>query len=183
MGEPEALETHLQSCDYALLPCTNECKNNDQIFKVLRKDLQDHLTNKCPRRQYQCPHCEEMGEHQERTTSHLKTCPKIKVPCPNSQCRVSIPHCEVAAHRLTCDYEPMSCKYAEVGCEERPLRKDLKKHEEDDELKYGIYHYKLSIQAPSNYSKATVSTFINKKTIFLIAPFRFKTRKFHKDQN
>ena len=136
--ELRELETHLQSCDYALLPCTNECKNNDQIVKVLRKDLQDHLTNKCPRRQYQCPHCEEMGEHQERMTSHLQTCPKVKVPCPNAQCQVSISRCKVSAHRSTCDYEPVSCKYAEVGCEERPLRKDLKSHEKDAQLHFRV---------------------------------------------
>ena len=28
----------------------------------------------------------------------------------------------------------MSCKYAEVGCQENPLRKDLKRHEENDQL-------------------------------------------------
>ena len=56
------------------------------------------------------------------------------------------------------------------------------KHEEDDELKYGNYHYKLSIQAPSNYGKATVSTSINKKTVFLIAPFRFKLTNFTKNK-
>ena len=67
-------------------------------------------------------------------TSHLKTCPKVKVPCPNAHCQVSIPRCDVSAHLSTCDYEPVSCKYAEVGCEERPLRKDLKTHEEDDRL-------------------------------------------------
>ena len=118
-GELGELETHLQSCDYALLPCTNECKNNDQIVKVLREDLRNHLTNKCPRRQYKCPHCEEMGEHQERTTSHLQTCPQVKVRS-NAQCEASIPRCEVSTHRPTCDYEPVSCKYAEVG-----VRRDL----------------------------------------------------------
>ena len=71
------------------------------------------------------------GEYQERTTSHLETCPKVKVQCPNDQCLVIIPRCQVSTHRLTCDYERVSCKYAEVGCEERPLRKDLKEHEEN----------------------------------------------------
>ena len=133
-GKLGELETHLQSCDYAHLPCTNECKNNDQIVKVLRKDLRNHLTNECPRRQYQCPHCKEMGEYQERTTSHLQTCPQVKVQCPNDECEASIPRCEVSTHRLTCDYEPVSCKYAEVGCEERPLRKELKEHEKNAPL-------------------------------------------------
>ena len=32
----------------------------------------------------------------------------------------------------------MSCKYAELGCEERPLRADLKKHEDDHQLHFQI---------------------------------------------
>ena len=133
-GELQELESHYESCDYVYVSCTKECTT-----EVLRRDLPDHLTNECPRRQYQCPHCEEMGEHQERTTSHLETCPKVKVPCPNNQCEVSIPRCDVSTHRSTCDYEPVSCKYAEVGCEERPLRKDLTSHEEDAQ-----YHLQIA---------------------------------------
>ncbi len=134
VGELGSLDAHLQSCDYALLPCTNQCKKtNDQIVKILKKKLEDHLTNYCPRRQYKCLHCQETGEYQERTT-HLETCPKIEVPCPNNGCRDKIARCNVKAHRSRCEYEPVSCKYAEVGCKVRPLRKDLKKHEEDVQL-------------------------------------------------
>ena len=137
-GELRELETHLQSCDYALLPCTNECENNDQIVKVLRKDLQDHLTNDCPRRQHQCVHCHEMGEHQDITSLslHLETCPKFFVKCPNENrgCPSQVLRHEVSTHQSTCDYEPVPCKYAEVGCEVKPLRKSLQEHEEDSQL-------------------------------------------------
>ena len=128
-----SLDAHLQSCDYALLPCTNECKIDNEIA-FLRKDLEEHLTNDCPRRQYKCPLCQEKGEHQERTTTHLETCPKVEVPCPNNQCQDNIARCNVKAHRSRCEYEPVSCKYADVGCKVQPLRKDLKKHEEDVQL-------------------------------------------------
>ncbi len=33
-----------------------------------------------------------------------------------------------------CGYEPVSCKYAKVGCKVRPPRRDLKVHEENDQL-------------------------------------------------
>ena len=134
VGELRSLQEHLLTCGYALLPCTNQCKNGTNPVKVLRKDLADHLTNKCPRRQFPCQHCNENGEYEERTTNHLKICPKVKVQCPNGQCQVSIPRCDVATHRSTCKYERVPCKYAEVGCKETPLRKDLKTHEEDDQL-------------------------------------------------
>ena len=133
-GELGELRTHFQSCDYALLPCTNKCKDKYRAVKVLRKDLPDHLTNKCPRRQYQCPYCKETGEHQERTTSHLKICPRVTVKCQNLGCTARIFRRELSTHRSTCDYEPVSCKYAEVGCKERPLRKDVKQHERNAQL-------------------------------------------------
>ena len=133
-GELGELETHLQSCDYTLLPCTNKCKDKNQAVEVLRKDFQDHIANECPRRQYQCPHCKETGEYQEIITLHLQTCLLVTIKCQNPGCTAEIFHYELSIHQSTCDYEPMSCKYAEVGCEERPLRKDLKKHEEDAQL-------------------------------------------------
>ena len=134
VGELGSLDAHLQSCDYALLPCTNECKIDNEIAKFLRKDLEEHLTNDCPRRQYKCPHCQETGEHEERTTTHLETCPKVEVPCSNNQCRVKIARCDVNTHQPRCEYEPVPCKYTKVGCKVKPLRKDLKKHEEDVQL-------------------------------------------------
>ena len=133
-GALREIDTHFQSCDYTLIPCTNECKNDDQIVKVPRKDLQDHLNNKCPRRQYKCPLCEETGEHLEITTSHLKSCPKALVSCSNPGCDLIFLHSEISTHQPSCQYKPVPCKYAEVGCKERPLRKDLKKHEEDGQL-------------------------------------------------
>ena len=89
-----------------------------------------------------------MGEYQERATSHLETCPKVKVPCPNAQCPAGMPRGEISTHRSTCDYEPISCKYAEVGCEERPPRKDIKKHEEDDRL-----HLRVTIEMVLSQTK------------------------------
>ena len=104
---------------------------NNEIAILLRKDLPNHLANYCPRRQYECPHCQETGEYQERTTTHLETCLKFTKPCPNFDCRFKIARCDISTHLKTCEYEPVSCKYAAVGCNERLTRKELKKHEED----------------------------------------------------
>ena len=131
VGELRSLEEHVLNCVYTLLPCTNECTKQKEIVTVYRKDLNNHLANECPRRQYRCPKCKLVGEYKERTTVHLETCPKVKVQCPNAQCLVSRHRCDIVAHRSTCEYEKVACKYAELGCEVRPLRKNLKKHEED----------------------------------------------------
>ena len=68
------------------------------------------------------------------TTSHLQICTRVCIPCPNYPCAQKIRRNEIQNHQSVCDYEPVSCKYAEVGCKERPLRKDLKKHVEDDQF-------------------------------------------------
>ena len=140
VGELRSLQEHLLTCGYALLPCTNRCKNGTDPVKMLRKDLDDHLT-KCPRRQFPCQHCNEYGEYKERTTTHLKTCPKVEVQCPNGPCQVRFLRCDVATHRSTCQYERVPCKYAEVGCKETPLRKDRTAHEEDDQI-----HLRITIE-------------------------------------
>ncbi len=135
VGEFADLRTRLNTCDYALLPCDNKCTNNGQAVKVLRKNLPDHLMNHCPRRLYKCPHCEEIGEHHERTSTHLEICPQVSIPCPTSiSCTAAIPRCERHIHRATCQYERVPCKYAEVGCRVNPQRKDLKEHEENDQI-------------------------------------------------
>ena len=37
-------------------------------------------------------------------------------------------------HTTRCNYEFVSCKYAAVGCEAKVIRKDIKQHEENDQL-------------------------------------------------
>ena len=134
VGELGSLETHLKTCEYATIPCTNECKLNNQNVRILRTKLEEHLTDDCPRRQYECPHCQEMGEQQERTTTHLETCPKVEVPCPNEPCSITIPRDKYISHLSVCSYQRVRCKYAAVGCQKLPLRKNLKLHEDDYQL-------------------------------------------------
>ncbi len=106
-----------------------------------RTYMGNHLNNDCPRRQYECPHCQETGEYQERTTAHMEICPGVKVHCSNSPCPIEIIQSKLSTHRSTCQYELVSCKYAAVGCEEKLLRKDLTKHEENDQL-----HLRMTIE-------------------------------------
>ena len=77
IGELRSLEEHLTNCDFALLPCPNQCKDGDKIHKLMRKHIENHKNKACSRRQYECPHCKESGEYQERMTIHiLKNAPR-----------------------------------------------------------------------------------------------------------
>ena len=142
-GELRSLDNHLTTCEYILLPCTNKCTKG-----VLSRDLDNHLKNTCPHRQYQCPHCKDTGRHCEITTTHLRTCPKLKIPCPNALCKVLVPRCKLSHHRAKCLFEKVPCKYAEIGCEEKPLRKDLQQHENND-----TFHLHLAIETVHKQQK------------------------------
>ena len=129
-GELRSLAKHLDGCDYTLVPCPNGCS----IENLAKKDLELYLKSECLRREYKCPYCKEEGEYEKITTIHLGKCLGFEIECPNIGCENKIPRSELLIHRSTCDYEPVSCRYANVGCEERPLRKNLEKHEENAKL-------------------------------------------------
>ena len=150
MRELSHLDAHLQTCRYVLVPCPNKCKEDGgEIVQLLRKDLDDHLTNKCPRRAYRCPHCQQDGEYEERTGEHLEVCERVVVECPNDGCSARFPRLHSINHSFTCEYEPVACRYIEVGCKERPPRKDKEKHEENYPL-----HLDITVQSVTEQKKA-----------------------------
>ena len=128
IGELRALGEHLSACDYTFLSCPNECDGGD---KILRKNMEKHKTEECPRRQYVCPHCKVSGEYEERTTTHLEKCPFMKIPCSNDGCSCLVARYVLASHREECEFEMVPCKYAKIGCVVEVPRRDLNKHEED----------------------------------------------------
>ena len=141
MGELRSLENHLTTCGYALLRCTNECIENDEEVRILRRDLHHHLKNECPNRQYQCRHCKATGRYCNITTTHLDTCPQVRLSCPNTKCQALVLRCNLSKHRSKCPFEEVPCKYAGIGCEEELPRKDLKEHENND-----AFHLHLAIE-------------------------------------
>ena len=145
VGELQSLNDHLTTCEYTLLHCQNECTKEERL---LRCDLDDHLKNKCPNRQYQCPHCKDTGRYCDITTTHLDTCPKVKIPCLNSECKALVFRCDLADHQSKCPFEKVPCKYAGIGCKEEPLRKDLLQHEDDD-----TFHLRLAVETINKQQK------------------------------
>ena len=141
VGKLRYLDNHLASCDYTRLPCPNECHTGKKVVQLCRKDLEKHTKEECPRRQYECPHCQEAGEFKERTTTHLKECPMKEVPCPKRRCNTRLPRRDLPKHRLKCLFEKVPCKFSLIGCNEEVLRKDLKQHEGDSQL-----HLQLAIE-------------------------------------
>ncbi len=96
------------------------------------RSARSHAATSCPKRQYTCPHCNEAGVYDERTTTHLTVCPNVTIEC--SKCSSKLLRCDQSLHLEACPNESVTCKYYNIGCEEKPLRKYLSKHEKNAEL-------------------------------------------------
>ena len=156
-GELRSLKDHMQKvCENTLVPCPNSCQNGKTT--LVRRNLDYHLADRCPnrlhtctkcqknivfkntnnhkmvcpKRQYTCPHCREAGVYDERTTTHLRVCPKLEITY--KKCSLPTFRCDESDHPLFCPNEPVRCTYYNIGCGEKPLRKDLTKHEENAQL-------------------------------------------------
>jgi hypothetical protein len=140
IGELCSLDQHLAGCGFTLLPCPNKCSKDDKVVQVLRKDLKKHTKKECPRRQYECPHCQEVGEYQERTTKHLEECPMVEIPCPNGGCKTHLKRRDLPKHRKECLFEKVPCKFSIIGCMEKVECKDLEEHERDSQ-----HHLQLAV--------------------------------------
>ena len=159
-------------CDCALILCPNECKNGKEIVKLLRRNVYVHKRNKCPRRQYECPHCRESGEYQERTTTHLEECPKMKIPCPNDGCEEEIERCEISQHRQRCLFELVPCIYTNIGCKKKFLRKNMEEHKNDIQR-----HLKMAISTVCQ-QEVTIKTLEDKVAQQQATPMKFKITGF-----
>ena len=146
-GTIGTLDNHIATCNFALVPCPNKCEDDKGAGELhhMRKDLDDHLKTKCPKRAYECHHCGEKGTYASITEDHDKVCDKKIVPCPNkaSGCPLSMERGKTKQHvRSVCDYTEVACAYESLGCAVRMLRKDIKKHQGNDDK----VHLHLSLQ-------------------------------------
>ena len=191
MGELRSLEDHLQKCDYIKLPCPNQCSFTEFVFpntisivtlEVFRKDLQKHLKEECPCRQYTCPYCNETGEYSNVIGLHLLICPKKEISCSNDKCTTTFLREDKQQHLSICSYEKVTCKYKDFGCEATPLRKDLAAHEGDDKT-----HLRMTMDTVLATRKELkelekenmkLQTLTNLKSTKPTAPFIFKMPKF-----
>ena len=137
-GELASQNKHLTTCDHALISCPKECKENEDIVQLLRKDLEAHLKDNCPNRSYECPHCKKKGKHHYVTSTHLESCPKVAVACPNVDCGEEIIRCNITEHLTECPFQVVSCKYIKIGCGETRRRKEIADHENHFESHFHV---------------------------------------------
>ena len=132
MGTVGTLKAHVAMCEFTLVPCPKKCKN--KITHFMRKDLDKHLKNDCPNRDYECELCGEKGPYTHMIQVHDLTCDKKAIPCPNAGCPKTMQRRNAKRHTLKCGYSEIPCKYQNLGCAVKMMRKDMPAHEEDDKL-------------------------------------------------
>ena len=136
IGELGSLKDHLESangCGYVEVKCPNKCEDYGFCTsKPKRKDLANHLENKCYLRPYQCVHCGWNNIYRVITTVHYASCPEFPLPCPNNCLRLQkIKRKDMKDHRSQCPEEEVKCTN---GCEKvctssgRFKRKNLARH-------------------------------------------------------
>ena len=143
-GELGALKPHLESdcgCGLVIVECPNKCRVSrfKGVCTMKRKDLDQHLTQSCYLRPYQCEFCGLKDTYEAITgkgatrkkkgyTSHQATCPEVPVTCPNSCGSQGVKRKDMDSHREKCPYEPVKCHFAEAGCKENIPRHQLESH-------------------------------------------------------
>ena len=161
------LDNHLATtCDFSMIPCPNKC--SDELFgktlQVARKDLERHLNEDCPNREYKCALCGKKDKYYEMKWFHHKTCPKTITPCPNG-CAVEMERQHTKEHVATeCELTPVHCKYRRLGCSVILKRGDMAAHEEDDKL-----HLCMAIDKTASLEKGLERAFNRISTLEVIA--------------
>ncbi len=131
-GTVGTLEEHVGVCQFTLVACPKECKDDNKIPKIMRRDLQQHLTEKCPNRDYSCEHCGLKGTY-ATTLDHYDTCKKKIISCTNEGCTMEMECMKIKNHlSKECEHTVISCKYMSIGCDVKLKRKDMRAHEQDD---------------------------------------------------
>ena len=159
-GTVGTLEAHVDTCSFALVPCTNKCKDhNDDIIHFMRKALNKHLKNDCPNRDYKCEYCGEKGTYAHITQVHDKICELKILPCPN-KCSKTMPRQDIEKHvHSECEDAVIACDYRILGCDTELKRKDMAAHEQEDKL-----HLNLAIKAVQTlHKRSRASTFMTFK--------------------
>ena len=182
-GTVGTLQDHVTKCDFILVPCPNGCEESESglILQLLRKELEEHISSQCPKREYQCRDCGRKDEYGVITGLHVSECPKKLVKCPNETCSVSLERCCVPRHvQQSCAYTEVYCKYTSMGCGVKKMRMDMEDHEGSTEHHFPIAMKKiteLNILMSRGASTSWSTDNTGPRTIFKLSEYTEKKEK------
>ena len=129
VGELGNLDQHLKDgavagdCQYVEVACPNLCDG-----RVLRRDLDGHKANDCPKRQFACEHCAYEATYQEISEDHWLQCSKYPMECPNDCGEGTIERQHLPNHLEVCTLQIIDCEFDYVGCTEKVQRQKMQSH-------------------------------------------------------
>ena len=95
--------------------------------KVQKNCVETHLKDRCPKREYFCPHCSKMSTFEDIVEVHQPQCAYSAQVCPNL-CGVS---CELAVmpiHLSICRLQVEKCVFQATGCHAEFTREEKETH-------------------------------------------------------
>ena len=136
VGTVATLDEHVATCEFTLIPCPKQCKDeNSKVKRIIRKNLDTHLKEDCPNRDYACEYCGEKGTYAHITQVHDEECEMKILPCPIPECKIKMQRWCVQRHVSTeCEYNIIPCKFKGLGCDVKLKKKDMRAHEKDDKI-------------------------------------------------
>ena len=121
------LEHHLTLCLIVKEDCPYKCG-----VGVQRRHLEQHKTNLCSQRPFDCGHCDYRGTYRDVIDQHWAVCLLFPLACP-ANCGIdNIPRGQLQVHcDVECPLQEVACDFSHAGCKVRMVRQDIAQHLSD----------------------------------------------------
>ena len=132
-GQLQHLDAHLDvttgDCQYVDVECPNRC-----VQKVQKRNVDTHLANECPNRDYRCPHCNFANKYHV-VSKHFDVCPYYPLACPN-RCGATFERDDLQDHMKMCRLEEVQCVFSSAGCQGKFIRENEDEHMDQNTQKH-----------------------------------------------
>ena len=132
-GQLQHLDAHLDvttgDCQYVDVECPKKC-----VQKVQNRNVDTHLANECPNRDYRCPHCNFSNKFHV-VSKHFDVCPYYPLACPN-RCGATFERDDLEDHMKMCRLEEVQCVFNSTGCQAKFIRENEDEHMDQNTQKH-----------------------------------------------
>ena len=132
-GQLQHIDAHLDvttgDCQYVDVECPKKC-----VQKVQKRNVDTHLANECPNRDYRCPHCNFANKFHV-VSNHFDVCPYYPLACPN-RCGATFERDDLPDHMKMCRLEEVQCVFGSAGCQANFIRENEDEHMDQNTQKH-----------------------------------------------
>ena len=133
VGELGDLDNHLKlgsvegQCHFVDVQCPLGCGQS-----LMRRNLNNHQSNECPKRPFTCEYCEYESTHEKVVSDHWPKCQRFPKVCPNN-CSTNKIECRFLQRHLQekCTLERIPCEFSFAGCPVKVERESMEYHMDD----------------------------------------------------